>query len=416
MKSDLDRLMKQRGLEAIVVVGPDGLGAVNAPFRYFVGDAHLTGLVIKRRGRPPALIHHDMERDAAESTGLEPFSTSRWPLKEIFDSCPNLLEARVELYRRIFRDLDVSGPVALAGVQDAGEAVAFWARLREALPELVIVRETDATVLEEARMTKDAGELRALEQMGGEACRIVEEVRLLLSASVAVEGALADDAGPLTIGGIKRLVRERMHRRGLEAGGDFIFAANADAAVPHNVGDPSHVLAPGDVVLFDFFPRGRHGYFHDVTRTWSIGPARDEVQSAFRDVLACFEHVLELTRPGSSTRELQLQACAFFESRGHATMRQDPSGRSGYVHALGHGLGLEVHERPSFPSFRSGGDTRLEPGMVLTLEPGLYYPEQGFGIRIEDTVVVTEVGARSLSPAPKELELPLASAAARVGS
>jgi Xaa-Pro aminopeptidase len=116
---------------------------------------------------------------------------------------------------------------------------------------------------------------------------------------------------------------------------------------------------------------------------------------------------MERVRPGASTRDLQSETCAFFEARGHGTIRQDPTATSGYVHSLGHGIGLDVHERPHFPTFRSGPDTRLEPGMVITIEPGLYYPERGLGVRIEDTVVVTETGARSLSTSPLDLEITL---------
>jgi Xaa-Pro aminopeptidase len=416
MKNDLDRLLQERGLDALVVMGPDGLSEANAPFRYFVGGAHLTGAVLKRRGAAAVILHSDMERDAAESTGLEAVSISRWPLKEIFESSASQGEARTELYRRILTDLGIGGRVAVTGVDEVSTALGLWERLRQAVPGLQIVAEMDGTVLDEARITKDADELAALEEVARATCAVVEEVRALLSGAAVAGEALADEEGPLTVGRVKRFVGERVHTRGLQAPEGFILSTNRDAGVPHNTGDEAHVLAPGDVVLFDFFPKGTGGYYHDVTRTWSLGPPRPEVRSAFQDVRACFDHVLGRVRPGSSTRDLQLETCAFFEARGHSTLRQDPSRTEGYVHSLGHGLGLDVHERPHFPSFRAGKDTRLEPGMVVTIEPGLYYPERGFGVRIEDTVVVTEAGARSLSKVSTELEISLASASKRLVS
>ncbi|MFN2433469.1 MAG: M24 family metallopeptidase [Gemmatimonadota bacterium] len=406
MKSDLDRLLQERDLDALVVTGPDGMSEVNAPYRWFVGDAHVTGMVLKKRGEPPMLLHHDMERDAAAATGLRTVSSSRWPIKQIYESAATQSRARVELYRRVFLDLGIGGRVALTGVDETASALAFWGGLREALPALELVVEADGTVLDEARLTKDADEIERLEEVARETCAIVEDVRALLAGVAAGEAGQAGDAdGPLTIGDVRRFVQQRVHARGLSTPGGFILSANRDAGVPHNTGDDGHVLAAGDVVLFDFFPRGSGGYYHDVSRTWSLGAPRPEVQAVYNDVLGCFGTLLERVQPGASTRELQQQTCEIFEEAGHVTVRQDPSSTSGYVHSLGHGLGLDVHEQPHFPSFRAGRDTRLEPGMVVTIEPGLYYPERGLGVRIEDTVLVTETGARSLSAVPTSLEV-----------
>ncbi len=413
MKSDLDRILQERGIDALIVVGPDGLGESNAPFRYFVGAAHLTGTVLKRRERPPLLLHSDMERGAAQATGLELVSLSRWPIKEIFESVGDPLSARVELHRRIFADLGIAGRVALAGVDELGSALPFWERLRAAVPGLQVVLEPGETVLDRAVLTKDAGELALLEKVAEGACAIVEELRDLLVRAPVHGGALADGSGALTVGRLRRFVNERLHARGLQSPEGFILSTNGDASVPHHQGDDAHVMASGDVVLFDFFPRGAGGYHHDITRTWSLGTPRPEVQAAFDDVRGCFEHVMARVRPGASTRDLQAETCAFFEGRGHVTIRLDPTATSGYVHSLGHGIGLEVHEKPHFPTFRAGQDTHLEPGMVITIEPGLYYPERSLGVRIEDTVVVTEGGARSLSTTSRDLELSIRGPAAQ---
>ena len=407
MKSDLDRLLEERRLDAVVVVGADGKSECNPCYRWFVGDAHVTGIVVKPRGREAMLLHADMERDAAAATGLEPVPYSRWPIREIFDSFPTHAEARVELARRAFEDLGVRGRVAVAGVDELGWALAFWRRLAQAIPGFEIAEELDDTVVERARLTKDAREIEGLERVARDACAVVDELRALLAATPVADGRLADDEGPLTIGRLKEFVREQMHRRELSAPDGFILSANRDAGIPHSVGDPEHALRPEDVLLFDFFPRGASGWFHDVTRTWTLGPPAKEAQSALEDVRACFEHVLVRVKPGISTRDLQLETCAFFEDRGHVTIRRDAAATSGYVHSLGHGLGLELHEPPRFPTFKAGRDVKLETGMVVTIEPGLYYPEKGFGVRLEDTVVVTESGARSLSTTSKAPEIPL---------
>lgn len=101
----------------------------------------------------------------------------------------------------------------------------------------------------------------------------------------------------------------------------------------------------------------------------------------------------------------QVMTCDFFEARGHKTARSHPGTMEGYVHSLGHGIGLNVHESPSL---REGSKNIVEAGNILTIEPGLYYPEKGWGIRVEDTVYIDEAGMiHNLTPFRYDLVLPL---------
>ena len=108
---------------------------------------------------------------------------------------------------------------------------------------------------------------------------------------------------------------------------------------------------------------------------------------------------------GVLCRSLQDLACDVFEKHGHATLRVNESAQEGYVHSLGHGVGLAVHEGP-----RLGGNelntSVLTPGHVVSIEPGLYYPSRGMGCRIEDLVAVrTDGSIENLTPAPYSLEV-----------
>ena len=94
---------------------------------------------------------------------------------------------------------------------------------------------------------------------------------------------------------------------------------------------------------------------------------------------------MKALKPGELTRSYQALACQLLEARGHPTIGSNPTTTSGYVHSLAHGVGLHIHEAPSF-SDTPGNETRLEPGMVITVEPGVYYPDKGYGVRIEDCV------------------------------
>ncbi len=106
---------------------------------------------------------------------------------------------------------------------------------------------------------------------------------------------------------------------------------------------------------------------------------------------------------GEPCRAYQDKVCDLFEQRGHATVRQNDTTQEGYVHGLGHGVGLAVHEAPRLGGPPSNTQT-LEPGMVITVEPGLYYPSRGLGVRIEDLVLVRPDGRfENLTPAPYDL-------------
>ena len=108
-------------------------------------------------------------------------------------------------------------------------------------------------------------------------------------------------------------------------------------------------------------------------------------------------------RPGVEAKSCQAIVCDFFEQRGYATLRSDPKTMEGYVHGLGHGVGLDIHEKPSFALTAANHDV-VEVADVLTIEPGLYYPSRGLGVRIEDTFVVTDSGVESLSHSSRDLQ------------
>lgn len=125
-----------------------------------------------------------------------------------------------------------------------------------------------------------------------------------------------------------------------------------------------------------------------MTRTVAVGEVTGEMRRVFDVVLEALEAALEAARPGVAARELDAVARRVIEAAGYGPQ---------FVHSLGHGVGLEIHEAP-FLNARS--EEVLEPGMVVTLEPGVYLPGRG-GVRIEELAVVTENGLELLSHSPR---------------
>jgi len=403
VKADLDRLMEERGLDALVVAGR----ADEANMLYVLGGVAIQGAVyIKKRGDPGVVCHGTMERGEASKTGLRTRNLGLYDWKDLLQQARgDPLEARVLLFRRLFEDEGVRGRVAFYGEMDQGAAYRFLGRLACDLEDVEVVGEYGRSVLAVARETKDPHEVDEIRKAGAAAQRVVHRTAEFLRGCPVGGGVLRkQDGSPLTVGDVKARIRAWLAEEGLE-GPDIIFAQGRDAGFPHSRGEDAHPLAAGSPIVFDVFPRRAGGGYHfDMTRTWCIGRPSEELLRVYRDVYECYVSVTEALRPGTPCAELQRMACEFFESRGHPTVCTQPTTQVGYVHSLGHGLGLDVHEEPRLSDY-PGNDAVLRPGCVVTVEPGLYYPDSGIGVRLEDVWAITEDGAVNLGGYPVELVL-----------
>ena len=392
MKKDLPHLMTQHNLDALVILGPDGLGAANTAFTYFTGGTHVTQgtVVVKRVGQGDSasiesyLVHSPMERDEAAKTGLQLVSAAHYRMQDIVrQTGGDRLAARVEWTRRLFADLGVKGRVGFYGADSVGSTFAYLdALIREEVVEVVAEYEKD--VISQARETKDAQEVALIR----EACRLTEGVigqtRDYLRTHAVKDGVLIrTDGSPLTIGDVKAFIRREEAAAGLDDPG-CIFSIGRDAGVPHSSGTLSDSIRLGQTIVFDIFPRLAGSYYADITRTWCLGHATDEVVQAYETVMKVHDTLEQVFDTQRMSYEYQDMTCDIFEAAGHRTIRQDLSVTNGYVHGLGHGFGLDVHEPPSMSLRGVRPDEPLKAGTIVTNEPGLYYPDKGFGIRVED--------------------------------
>jgi Xaa-Pro aminopeptidase len=409
VRRDLDRLMAERNLDAIIVEGPDGFASANPDFNYLVGGVHLTGTVIKKRGEPAMIVYRTMERQQAEETGLVMVPYDRWNMREIRKRCPDNFTAQVEHRRQMMTDLSIGGRVGIYGTVKAGEFFAVTAALAQQMPNLELVAEFENDLFSTARLTKDHDEIERMRVVGQKTCEVVQAVVDFIRSGRAKGDILVDIRGqPITIGHVRQLIGREIAARGLETPFGTIFAQGRDAGMPHAAGNDGEPLRLGQAIVFDIFPREvGGGYYHDMTRTFAIGYAPPELQQAYDDVRGAFEQVVSELESGAPTKPYQDLVCQYFEARGHETIGSKSPIEEGYVHGLGHGLGLEIHEDFGFPSGEDRGEI-IMPGAVFTVEPGLYYPSNGYGVRIEDTIYCTPEGHfENLTPFPKELVIPI---------
>ncbi len=172
---------------------------------------------------------------------------------------------------------------------------------------------------------------------------------------------------------------------------DPIVAAGDNAARPHASARADYAIKAGDALLFDFGGRYQH-FSADITRTFFVGQVSETDRAFYDTVLAANTKGREISKPGLTASAVDDAVCKVLEHSQFAAFKR---------HKTGHGLGLDVHEAPQI---MRGNQQKLEPGMVFTIEPGLYRDGEA-GVRIEDDVVVTETGVESLTTYPRDLRV-----------
>ncbi|MGC8530075.1 MAG: M24 family metallopeptidase [Leptospirillia bacterium] len=239
-----------------------------------------------------------------------------------------------------------------------------------------------------------------------------EEALLIRKVQEGVEKALHDvvailrrseikgdlihyEGAPLTSEKVKAILKQSLLAQNL-IGQHTIVAGGIQACDPHNEG--SGPLPAHRPIVFDIFPFSEENrYYADMTRTLFKGSVSPAFQELYETVLRAQEEAIALAAPGVDSSRLHQAVEARFEAAGYKTGEVD--GRmEGFFHGTGHGVGLEIHEAPRVG--KTG--VPLEPGHVITVEPGLYYPRLGGGVRIEDMLYITPQGHDNLTTFPKD--------------
>jgi Xaa-Pro aminopeptidase len=411
MKSDIDALMQAKNLDALLVLGN---AEHNPPMYYFTGGGHVTGaLLIKKRGEVPLLFYNDMERGEAARTGLPIKSLGDYPFQDLLKEANGDMSLVGALrLQRIFTELGLTkGRVGVYGNVEFSGTFASITRFQKLIPNLELVGESGMdSVFIRAQETKDESEVARIRKMGQITTEVVRlTAEYLTSREVrADEVLLKEDGTPLTVGDVHAKIRLWVAERGAELPEGFIFSVGRDAGLPHSTGNPDDLMRLGQTIVYDIYPAERGGgYFYDFTRTWSLGYATPEAQELYGQVQEIFNKLMDNFDLNAPFKDYQQMTCEYFESKGHKSQLNTKVPLDGYVHSLGHGVGLNIHERP-FSGLQADESHRLAPGVVITSEPGLYYPDKGMGFRIEDTFWVHPDGKMEiLADYPYDFVLPM---------
>ncbi|MBX0294440.1 M24 family metallopeptidase [Haloarcula nitratireducens] len=259
-----------------------------------------------------------------------------------------------------------------------------------------VTADTDGVVTE-IRATKTDEEVehvRAAQRANEASMAAAEE--LLRDATVAEGGTLEYEGEALTSERVKEEIEVTLLRHGCSLD-ETIVACGSDAADPHDRG--SGPLSADEPIIVDIFPQDKATKYHaDMTRTFCVGDPSETVREWYDLTERAMAAAFDALRPGATGQDVHDAVCDVYEGAGMETLRSDDHAETGFIHSTGHGVGLDVHELPRLSP--AGGE--LEPGHVVTIEPGLYDPAVG-GVRIEDIAVVTEDGYENLTEYEKRL-------------
>jgi Xaa-Pro aminopeptidase len=348
-------------------------------------------LYAERDGRRVVVVSSlESARIREAGLGIEVMPYEAFGLDELAASGTPPTEAALQMYARTCSEL---------GIISASVPPTFPLELADRLRGNGVEVTPDRALFEERRRRKNATEIAGLRR-AQRACEAALDAARDMLRRASSNGTLMLDGEPLTSERLKAEVERVFAEHGAYAD-EFIVAHGAQATIGHEGGHGP--ILPGEAIVFDLFPRDREtGVYTDMTRTYVVGEVPEELREYHRLCKEALERVVVAVKPGVNGRTLFEIPCGLFAEHGYPTQLTKKPGEvldSGFFHSLGHGVGLEVHERPYLG--RVGDD--LVSGDVIALEPGLYRPGYG-GVRLEDVAIVTDDGIEVVTDYPYELE------------
>jgi Xaa-Pro aminopeptidase len=269
--------------------------------------------------------------------------------------------------------------VEMAGFDPLRTTVADLANWKAVLPYRLrrgFLSALPAAFVEPLRRVKDEEELATMREAALVGCRLFDHILGFIRPGVREIEVAAELEHQARLLGAEGMSFET------------IVASGARSALPHGRATEQPLPRRGFLTLdFGIILKG---YCSDMTRTVFLGKPRQNERNAYQSVLEAQQAAVAAVAPGVSCGEVDEAARSVLRSAGLAEM---------FTHSTGHGVGLEIHEQPRVGA---GQTTRLAPGTVITIEPGIYLPGQ-YGVRIEDMVAVTRNGGEVLTPSPKAL-------------
>jgi Xaa-Pro aminopeptidase len=312
----------------------------------------------------------------------------------------DLIAAGIGSYHELQRELALRACRKL-GIERATVPHTFPLELGDFLRKEGVELTPDRDFFGDRRRVKNEAELAGIRRAQRAADAGMGAAAALLRAARSNGGGLEVDGAPLTVERVKRAISDAFADHDCVAD-DFIVSHGPQSAIGHHMGEG--VIRADEPIVIDIWPQDPvSSCFADMTRTFVVGAPSEELREWHRVCKEALDRSFAQVRGGVSGREIYASVCEIVQQNGYPTALTKAPGEvleEGFFHALGHGVGLQVHEAPALSRLET---PPLLAGDVVTLEPGLYRPGYG-GCRLEDLVVVTEDGAERLTDFPYDLK------------
>lgn len=250
------------------------------------------------------------------------------------------------------------------------------------------------------REQKSSGEIKSIKDGNNASAYGLGIAQSALKASKVKKGILYLDGAVLSSERLRSMIEQSLFERGAIAD-STIVAGGVQASDPHQVGFGP--LKVNQLIIVDIFPQiKKSGYHGDMTRTFLKGKASDAQKNIVHAVKEAQKRAIAKIKANVSAHTIHGEVTACFNQKGYITKRQsNEDGFVGFIHSTGHGLGLDIHENPRVSTAKN----KLKANQVITIEPGLYYPNVG-SCRIEDVFAVRKDGSEKLSRFNYQWQLP----------
>jgi len=392
MRKDVDRILAEKGIDSMLFYSESYKNA-NMYYltRFLAPDPFI---FLKQVSHEPLLVVNPMEfpRAKRESGIKDVHSYFDYDYVQIVKSATNPQTGAMKFAATVAREeLGTEEPIYVPPNLPV--------MLADVLRKEGLKIQPMFDVVEKARETKEPEEIKAIKSVQEVVERATTRaIELVKNSEIGANDLLfcPEDGKKqkLTAGKVRSVFNHTFVDNGCISEEETIIACGPGGADPHYSGKADDVLKANQPIVIDVFPRsvGRR-YVADMTRTVVKGRASKAVKKMFDTVLQTKEAAVDAIRAGVTGSDMQNLCCDLLEKAGYQTMRGGKQISKGYIHGLGHGLGLDVHEGPSMSEFYKYA---LEEHNVVSVEPGLYDPEIG-GMRIEDIVEVTSKGCNDLT-------------------
>ena len=396
MRGDLDAILAEKGAEALLLYSESFKNANMYYLTKFLAPDPF--IFLKKVDADPLIVVNQMEYPRAQKQSIVKDVRSYFDYKYL-----EVVKAAKEPHLGAMKFIANVAKKELGADTRICVPHNFPAMVADVLRDEELTIKPMFNVVKKARETKDADEIDEVKAVQA----VVEEVTaevidLIANADVNANGTLIVEKEPLTVGKVKSFFGHHFLDHGCTMEEDIIVACGPKGSDPHYFGDPQDELKANQPIILDICPRNiQKRYWTDMTRTIVKGKALDKVKKMFNTVLEARNASIDAIQAGALGSDIYDVCCDVLEKAGYETTRGGKQITRGLTHGLGHGVGLDIHEGPRMNELYK---FPLKEHNIVTVEPGLYYPDVG-GLRIEDIVEVTKTGCNNLTKMEIRLEV-----------